>query len=637
MSMNFDEYIAARREGLREVHTLESRGEEPYLSTLTDLIPEMNRMSQVSLGLQQIDLDQIDGTVTAGRSPAFSRSFRPLLDMGTEFSFKWDALYSSVEQDGLRDPIKVVEYYNRYYVLEGNKRVSVMRWLGAVNIEAEVTRVLPEYEDTPRYRAYQGFLRFYADTRITNLCFSSETAYDQLYQITGRKPGETWTKDEALELTSIYRLFATAYTAQARGNAPLPAADAFLLFMTVHGYEECAHMISTDMQARIRRIWQEFVVASSNARTLLDRPSERKPSMLETVLRPGPQQVRCAFLHNSSPDKSGWTYWHELARKALENAFDGRVTTTCRIDVSEEEADQVIEELVNDGWDVIFATSPVFTNACIHQSVEHPKAKILSCSLMGSYFHVRSYYLRIYEAKFILGALAGAMADNNLIGYIADYPICGLPASINAFAMGAAMTNPRAKILLDWSTLPDHDPAAALAEKGAQIISSRDIGSTGLESRAFGLYRLQDGQISNLGIPVWNWFRLYEDLVRSILSGTWADDTDQHNGGAVSYYMGMNGGAIDLIASERVPAPLQHLCELLKTEITAGRLHPFSDPVIDQNGVERVPRGTVPTPEEIIRMNYLVQNVEGRIPAADELTPAGRRMATLSAVSLATD
>lgn len=632
--MNAEKYAQARREGLREVHALESRGEQPYLNALSDIIPEMNRLSQVPLGILQIDLDQIDGTVTTGRMTAFSRSFHPLLDGGTEFAGKWDSLYESVESDGLRDPIKVMEYYNRYYVLEGNKRVSVMRCLDAVNIEADVTRILPEYEDSRRYRVYQTYLRFFADTRITSICFSTEEGYDKLYALAGQKVGRAWPKEDAQRLTAVYRMFAAPYVALARGQQPLETADAFLLFLTVNGYEDCMTMVSTEIESRVRRIWQEFVVAASNKSTLLDRPSDRRPGLLESVLRPGPQKVRCAFLYNSSPDKSGWTYWHELARTALERGFGGRVETTFRADVSAEDAEQVMDELLHDGWDVIFATSPVFLDACIRQSVDHPKAKILSCSLLASYYHVRSFYLRVYEAKFVLGALAGAMAENDLIGYIADYPICGTPASINAFALGAQMTNPRAKIVLDWSTIPGHDPKQALVEQGVEVFSSRDIGSAGLDSRNFGLYRERDEQITNLGMPVWNWFQLYQDVVKSILSGAWSDDSNQNNDSALSYYMGMNAGAIDIIISERVPAGLQHLCELLKEQITAGTLNPFSEPIIDQNGVERVPRGTIPTPSEIMRMDYLVQNVVGRLPGAEELTEAAQRLVGRQGVKL---
>ncbi|MBR1994130.1 MAG: BMP family ABC transporter substrate-binding protein, partial [Alistipes sp.] len=77
--------------------------------------------------------------------------------------------------------------------------------------------------------------------------------------------------------------------------------------------------------------------------------------------------------------------------------------------------------------------------------------KFLNCSMNAPYSSLRTYYSRIYEAKFITGAIAGAVAKNNNIGYIGSYPIFGVAASINAFALGAQMTNPQAKIHLRWS------------------------------------------------------------------------------------------------------------------------------------------------------------------------------------------
>ena len=633
--MKIEPYIQARREALREVHALEARRVNPYLDVLEDTLPEINHMTQVSLGMLSIDIGQIAGTVTTGRMSAFSRSFLPLLEVDTEFGTKWALLYEAVERDGLRDPIKVYEYYNRYYVLEGNKRVSVMRFLGAVNIEAEVTRIMPAQEDSQRYRAYQAFLRFFADTRIDNLCFTSEQGYERFAHLCGKPLGTVWDRDEITGMSASYKMFVEAYQREARGELPMSASDAFLLFTTVNGYAETLAMTSTELQNGIRGMWQEFVVAAANKpAALLDRPAERRPSVLQTVLRTGPKQVRCAFLYNRTPDESGWTYWHELARKGLETTFGDRVETTFRSNVTEENDDQVIEELLDEGWDVIFATSPVFINACIRASVAHPKAKILNCSLLASYYHVRSFYLRIYEAKFVLGAMAGAMAENDLIGYIADYPICGTPASVNAFALGAQMTNPRARVLLDWSTLPGHEPEQALAAQHASIISSRDIGAPCLESRAFGLYRSEGGVITNLGMPVWNWCKLYQDVVRSILSDAWTGEGQQNTDRAMSYYMGMNAGAIDIISSNRLPAGLAHLCELLKAQIAEGTLHPFSEPVIDQAGVERVPRGTVPTQAEIIRMDYLVSNVIGRIPDTAELSAPAQRLVALQGIGI---
>ena len=49
--------------------------------------------------------------------------------------------------------------------------------------------------------------------------------------------------------------------------------------------------------------------------------------------------------------------------------------------------------------------------------------------------------------NFSIGVLAGVMTDTNKIGYIADYPIFGMTANINAFALGVKMVNPKAKVI----------------------------------------------------------------------------------------------------------------------------------------------------------------------------------------------
>ena len=77
-----------------------------------------------------------------------------------------------------------------------------------------------------------------------------------------------------------------------------------------------------------------------------------------------------------------------------------------------------------------------------------------------------------------MGAIAGAMTENDRLAYIADYPIFGTIANINAFALGAAMINPRAKIYLEWSSLKDDDLGKVMdriREKNISIVSGRDM------------------------------------------------------------------------------------------------------------------------------------------------------------------
>ena len=46
----------------------------------------------------------------------------------------------------------------RFYVQEGNKRVSVLKYFDAISIPSYVTRIIPAREDTPESRIYYEFL-----------------------------------------------------------------------------------------------------------------------------------------------------------------------------------------------------------------------------------------------------------------------------------------------------------------------------------------------------------------------------------------------------------------------------------------------------------------------------------------------
>ena len=299
---------------------------------------------------------------------------------------------------------------------------------------------------------------------------------------------------------------------------------------------------------------------------------------------------------------------------------------------SAEAADDLLEQAVADGAELVFTTTPRLNRATLKAAVRHPKIRFFNCSVNVPYSSVRSYYCRIFEGKFITGAIAGAMADNDHIGYIGSYPIYGVPASINAFALGAQMTNPRATIYLKWSSIPDSCPADELEAIGVDIISNRDISAPRMESREFGLYHKKDGVVSNLAMPMWNWDKLYEGIARSILSGAWDDDSSSNADRALSYFMGMSTDAIDLLCSKRIPPRVRRLVDLLHERIRCGEFLPFIGPIVDQSGVTRVEADVALTPQEIIRMDYLAQNVIGRIPDIHELTDVAKALVSMQGV-----
>ena len=245
--------------------------------------------------------------------------------------------------------------------------------------------------------------------------------------------------------------------------------------------------------------------------------------------------------------------------------------------------------------------------------------KILNCSLNTPHKLLRTYYGRMYEAKYLCGAIAGAMAENGRIGYVADCPIYGAAANINAFALGALLTNPRAKIFLEWSSLKDHDVVASLREKKISLFSSQDMITPIHASRQFGLYNVSGESPVNLATPLWHWGKFYEKIIRSILSSSWKSQGFSDSGKAINYWWGMSSGVVDAVYSKNLPASTRRLVEYLRRGLISSSFHPFEGVLISQNGAVQEDESHRLTPMEIITMNWLAENVEGRIPLAGEL------------------
>ena len=615
-------YSKARKLGNRAYHAALSRGENPYLPVLDELVPDHLSLPHVSLGIVTIPIERLVGTGTRGRTNAFACNFMPLLDEGTEFATKWSSLYHSVVESGMREPIKVLEYMNKFYVLEGNKRISVQKYLGSVMLEADVTRIIPKRTEDKENKIYFEFLDFYKDTKINYLWFTEEGSFAKLYELVGKEPGVKWTEDELVDFQAAYVRFCAAFELMGGDLLKIAPGDAFLLYLQVYGYHKDSFSVSAEIRNNLNRLRNEFRArAAEESYSLLMNAQSQKPNLFQQIIHSAPQKLRVAFVNNRSPQTSGWTYWHELGKNRIESVFGDKVETRMVSDVAPEQCLESVSSLIEQGSNIVFTTSPVLLDGAMKAAIQYPDAKILNCSLLPAFHSVRSYYLRMYEAKFIIGAIAGAVCDNDRIGYIADYPVYGYPASINAFALGARLTNPRAKVYLEWSTIKDYDPLAAFAENDVHVISNRDISAPSHQSMEFGLYHSKDGVTRNLAMPVWNWGRLYEDLLRRVQNGVWHADANQNGAQALNYWWGMDANAIDVFYSHKLDSGTRRLADMLRQQIRDGSLRPFAETILSQDGTVRCTSGKALTPAEILSMDWLADNVIGSIPTVEDMKP----------------
>ncbi len=286
-----------------------------------------------------------------------------------------------------------------------------------------------------------------------------------------------------------------------------------------------------------------------------------------------------------------------------------------------------------EGNNLIFGTSPYFLKASLKTAVEHPDVRILNCSLNTAYRSIRTYYARMYEAKFLMGAIAGAISSNGKLGYIADYPVWGSTASINAFALGAKMVNSSAQVYLEWLTVkPEEEIHKDFQKKDIRFISGRDNLSPSETGRHFGLYRADDDSPLNIAMPVWHWGYFYERMIRNIMNGSWKDDAPSEATKGLNYWWGMSTGIVDVFCSRHLPIGTARLIELLKKTICAGDFNPFSGILYSQTGVVQKDKDEAISPEKIMRMDWLAENVIGSFPKMNDLKEKAKPMVLLQGI-----
>lgn len=627
--MSCHDYRNALRLGQREYRACVSRGEYPYLQTLDELLAHEKLRGESSLGLVEIPMEQIAGTKTVGRQSAFARNFMPLLEEDTEFSAKWIALSDAHLEEGIRDPIVAYEFMNRFYVLEGNKRVSVLKYFGAATVTGGVTRLLPEPQDTTEYRVYNEFLDFYRLTGMNDVYFRRTGCFRALLSALGRER-EPWSAQERKEFSAAWTIFRRAFASVERGKADVTPAEGLLAYLRLYGAETFLNGGEMQIREDLDRSWSEITAGNAPVELFLTPEPVPPRTILDRLRKPGP--VKVAFLHARNAEVSRWTDSHELGRARMEEALEGRVTTCCFDGVTPENAGERIEEAVDEGSQVIFTTTPRLMQATIRAALSHPDLKFLNCSLNMPHPAIRTYYGRMYEAKFLIGVIAGTLSHSGRIGYIADYPICGMTANINAFAMGAQMVNPRAEVYLEWTSQRGLDGILArFKELGADVVSNQDLLSPRLSKRDFGLYYMHGGTVGLMAVASWNWGRFYELILRSILDGGWRVPAGRDSARAVNYWWGLPSGVVELRYTENLPVGTRRLVEFLRQSLIAGTFRPFSGKLVALGRRVVQEEGEL-TAAEIVQMDWLAENVVGEIPPACQLTGEAQALVALQGI-----
>jgi len=331
------------------------------------------------------------------------------------------------------------------------------------------------------------------------------------------------------------------------------------------------------------------------------------------------KEIKAAFIYVGPVGDLGWSYAHDQGRLKMAEEL-GIETAISEAVLDGSDAERVIRDYAQKGYNVIVATSYGYMDSVLNVAEDYPDVTFLHATGYKTADNVGIYDGRGYQGWYLAGIVAGKMTKTNSLGYVAPYAIPEVIRNMNAFALGARSVNPEATVTPIWinawfDVQKERDAAQALLDAGADVIA-RESDSVEPDKLAEqeGVYAIGYNAVSAdvapnavLTAPIWDWSVYYTQAMKEIAAGTWKP---------TPVWWGMKEGLLSLAPyGDMVPEDVRALVEQEKARIISGEFDVFVGPLKDNTGAERVAAGVTMTDEEKLAFNWLVEGVKGSVPA----------------------
>ncbi|WP_193367833.1 BMP family ABC transporter substrate-binding protein [Pelagibius marinus] len=329
----------------------------------------------------------------------------------------------------------------------------------------------------------------------------------------------------------------------------------------------------------------------------------------------GADPLKVGFVYVGPVGDFGWTHGHDLGRKAIEKEFGDKVKTTFVENVAEgPDAERVIRQLASSGNKLIFTTSFGFMNQTVKVAKQFPDVMFEHATGFKTAKNLSVYNARFYEGRAVIGTIAGHMTKTGKFGYIASFPIPEVVMGINAFILAARKVRPDAEIKVVWVNSwydpgKEADATKALIDQGCDVITQhtdspapiQTAGSRGVLcfGQASDMTTFAPEQHATAILDVWGPY--YVERVKAVLDGTWQTS---------NVWQGFKEGMVEMAPyNKNLPGEVVEAAESVRKGIIAGTLHPFTGPINDQSGAEKIPAGQTIPDGDLLGMDWYVEGV----------------------------
>lgn len=277
------------------------------------------------------------------------------------------------------------------------------------------------------------------------------------------------------------------------------------------------------------------------------------------------EDIKVGVIHITDPaEGSGYTYTHDQGIVGMqENLGLSEEQIVRKNNVNDSDAtaiENAIRECIEEGCNIIFATSWGYMDSCEALAEEFPEVIIShGTGYKSNGANFNNYFGRIYQARYLAGIAAGLKTESNKIGYVAamGQDNSEVTGGCNAFAMGAYSVNPDCEVYVkvtnSWFDPEGEAQAAeALIAEGCDVIGQHcDTPNPQTSAEKAGVFGVgynsdmsKDAPAAVLTSVMWDWSVYYTQAVQAAMDGAWTGE---------NYFGGMDDGLVDI-------APLSDLC-----------------------------------------------------------------------------
>ncbi|MCK5672074.1 MAG: BMP family ABC transporter substrate-binding protein, partial [Spirochaetales bacterium] len=320
--------------------------------------------------------------------------------------------------------------------------------------------------------------------------------------------------------------------------------------------------------------------------------------------------VKVGFIFTGPIADGGWTQEHNRGRLAIEEELG--IETLYKESVpNTEESKKVMRDMIDQGCNMIFATSFGYMDYMLEVAAENPDVAFFHSGGYKDAPNAVNYLGKMYQARYLTGIVAGMKTESGKVGYIAAFPIPEVVRGINAFTLGVRSVNPEATVELIW-TFNWNDPprekeaSIALIDNGCDVIAQHQTGPANLQAaESRGVWGIGYHADMNAAAPeatltsaYWNWGPYYVREVKSFMEGTWK---------AENFWQGYNMDIVRIAPlGKNAPKEAAAIVADIEAKLKDGSFKVFTGPIKNNQGELIVKAGEAPGDGELLGMAWLV-------------------------------